>query len=85
MEKETLVEDIVNRLVKVFNPEIIFLFGSYAWGKPDNNSDIDILVVVNHSEEKPHKRILKGLKSLRGLKIPKDIIVYTKEEFESHL
>jgi hypothetical protein len=29
-----------------------------------------------------YKRILRGLKSLRGLKIPKDILVYTKTEFE---
>lgn len=77
-----LIQTVVNRLVETYQPEAIFIFGSFAWGKPNEGSDLDLLVVVGQSEEKPYKRILKGLKSLRGLRIPKDILVYTQSEFE---
>jgi predicted nucleotidyltransferase len=81
MDKQ-LIELAVKKLAEVYEPTAIFIYGSFAWGKPGAGSDLDLLVVVDQSEEKPYKRILKGLKSLRGLKIPKDILVYTKKEFE---
>jgi uncharacterized protein len=77
-----LIQTVVNRLVETYQPKTIFIFGSFAWGKSDEGSDLDLLVVVGHSEETPYKRILKGLKSLRGLRVPKDILVYTQSEFE---
>ena len=73
----------VKKLVEAYEPMAVFVFGSFAWGTPDQGSDLDLLVVVEQSEETPYKRILRGLKSLRGLKIPRDILVYTKDEFES--
>jgi len=81
IEKKTLAI-IKERLVDVYNPLIIFLFGSHAWGVPREKSDLDILVVVESSDEKLYKRPIRGLESLRGLKIAKDILVYTKTEFD---
>ena len=43
------IEEVKKRLLKSFkplNPEKIILFGSYAYGTPDANSDIDIYVVT---------------------------------------
>jgi predicted nucleotidyltransferase len=72
-----------NRLIEAYNHlRAIYLFGSFAWGEPNNDSDMDFLIIVNHSKEKKYKRAVKGLRALRGLGIAKDIIVYTKEEFE---
>lgn len=82
MTNSELIETVKSRLIETYNPEVIYLFGSYAWGKPDEQSDFDMLVVVNKSDEKPYKRGLKGFRSLRGMNIAKDIIVYTNEEFE---
>jgi predicted nucleotidyltransferase len=79
---EQLVQQVVRRLVDAYQPLAIFIYGSMAWGSPHDHSDLDLLIVVEHSEETPYKRILKGAKSLRGLKIPKDILVYTRAEFE---
>jgi predicted nucleotidyltransferase len=75
------IELIKARLIQTYQPREIYLFGSYAWGKPDNDSDIDLLVILNESNEKSYKRPIKGIKALKGLKIGKDIIVYTKSEF----
>ncbi len=36
----------VERIAKEFRPERIILFGSYAWGQPTPDSDVDLLVVL---------------------------------------
>jgi len=82
MINRQVIEVIKNKLVTVYNPITIYLFGSYAWGEPTEDSDIDMLVIVNDSQEKPNQRIKSAYIALRGLGVPKDILVYTKEEFE---
>ena len=74
-------KEITSRLVNEFKPEIIFLFGSHAWGVPDNDSDYDIMVIVSDSYLKPAIRSFKAIKCMKGLKIPVDIMVKTKDEF----
>jgi len=76
------INDIVNKIALNFNPEKIFLFGSYASGTPDRDSDLDLLIIQN-SKLPRHKRVFEIRKSLIGSMIPLDIIVYTPEEFES--
>lgn len=76
-----VIEEVKDRLVKVYNPVQIYLFGSYAWGTPNENSDLDLLIVVENSDEKKrHKRGKSGYESLWGLDISKDLLVYTKDE-----
>jgi predicted nucleotidyltransferase len=62
-------------------PERIILFGSYGYGKPDRDSDIDLLIIKEDVESK-RMEVVKIRKILRGLKRPFDIIVTTPEEFE---
>lgn len=78
---EDIINDIVNRIVKVVNPEKIILFGSYAYGKPTKNSDLDILVIMN-SKLPRYKCSVPIYKALAGILIPKDIIAYTPQEVE---
>jgi predicted nucleotidyltransferase len=40
------IKDLCEQIVRVANPEKIILFGSYAYGKPTEDSDIDLLVVM---------------------------------------
>ena len=77
-----IIEEVKNRLIKVYDPVAIYLFGSYAWGNPDDDSDLDLLIVVEKSDEKSYKRPIHGYKALRGLDISKDLIIKTKDEFE---
>ncbi|MEA2013311.1 MAG: nucleotidyltransferase domain-containing protein [Verrucomicrobiota bacterium] len=44
MNKEIIKKETITRLTPL-NPEKIILFGSYAYGKPDDNSDIDIFLI----------------------------------------
>lgn len=79
------IQEVISRLVKTYNPLEIYLFGSYAYGTPHDNSDLDLLVVIESSEEKWHQRVVIGLEALWGMKISKDLLIYTKEEFNNRL
>ncbi len=46
MINEKKIADLGNRIAKEFQPERIILFGSYAYGKPRPDSDVDLLVVL---------------------------------------
>jgi len=77
-----LLQEITHRLVDEFRPEQIILFGSHAWGKPDVNSDLDLLVIVSQSELSPAQRAMRAHRRLQGLNVPKDILVRTRAEVE---
>ena len=64
------------------SPERILLFGSHAWGIPNDDSDVDFLVIVAESDLPTYKRARLGYRALRGIRMPKDILVLTKAEFE---
>ena len=80
-----IIEEVKKRLIEVYDPLAIYLFGSYAWGFPTEDSDLDFLIVIDNSEEKRHKRSKPGYEVLWGLNISKDLMVYTKEELEARL
>lgn len=82
MIKKSTVEHIKDTLVAVYKPLKVYLFGSYAWGKPTKNSDLDFLIVVSKSTTPSYKRPVKGYHALWGMTVPKDILVFTKKEFE---
>ncbi|MCC6442608.1 MAG: nucleotidyltransferase domain-containing protein [Armatimonadetes bacterium] len=79
---DDIIDEIVRRLVVEFQPEKIVLFGSHAWGHPDEESDIDLLVIVPESRMTPAQRAERAHRCLRGLNVPKDILVKTHEEVE---
>ncbi|HSW62246.1 MAG TPA: nucleotidyltransferase domain-containing protein [Dissulfurispiraceae bacterium] len=82
MAHPELLDKVRKRLVDTYQPLAVYLFGSHAWGSPDKESDLDLLIIVAGSDKKPYKRSLPGIKALSGLGISKDILVYTSEEFE---
>jgi len=81
MISDELKHNITKRLVDAFAPERIILFGSQARGTADNRSDVDILVVCNF-EGKRRQLMLEMDRSLTGLKLARDIMILTPEEFE---
>jgi len=80
MQKQ--IEEIVKRIIDNYKPEKIILFGSYAYGIPTKDSDLDLLIVKDSSLPRP-KRAREIRKYLWGIsEIPKDIIVYTQKEID---
>jgi len=65
-------------------PESIYLFGSYAQGMPDSDSDIDIYVVVPDSETDTIELGAKIRMSLhRKITVPMDLLIGKKSIFEN--
>ena len=78
------IEEVKKQIVqaiKPLSPEMIILFGSYAYGNPTEDSDLDICVVEKEFESgwKEKARIRR---LLSGIKTGKDILVPRLEEFE---
>ena len=74
--------DIVKNL-KHFNLNKIILFGSYAYGTPDENSDLDICIIEDKIDSKIKEKS-KIRKALKNIKISKDILLETTKYFLSH-
>jgi predicted nucleotidyltransferase len=79
--EKNILEEIISRLRILYHPKTIYLFGSYAWGNPHKESDFDIAVIIGSSDEKPYKRIQRGIKELWDIKKSIDLLVYTEKEF----
>lgn len=79
------INAVVRRIVQEFNPEKVILFGSYAYGKPTADSDVDLLVVME-SNERPAKRTARVLGAILDVKtFPMDLLVRTPQELENRL
>jgi predicted nucleotidyltransferase len=81
INKQT-INDVKHKLVAAYDPLNIYLFGSFAWGTPHEESDLDLLIVVSKSSKNSYERAVKGYHALRKMTIPKDILVLTKREFD---
>jgi predicted nucleotidyltransferase len=79
---KNLLETATKRLVAEFQPEQVWLYGSHAWGNPHDDSDVDLLVVVSDSDETPIRRSQRAHRCLRGLQMPKDVLVETRQEVD---
>jgi predicted nucleotidyltransferase len=77
------LQEVIHRLVSNFQPERIYLFGSYARGSEvAGQSDIDILVIIRESDLPRHQREAQFYDSLWGLPTPVEMIVLTRREFD---
>ncbi len=79
---DDVFKEIVSRLIKVYQPLEIYLFGSYAWGEPTKNSDIDFFIILEESEFDLAERIRIGLRELKGIHEDVDIMVFTLNEIK---
>ena len=87
MIPDTIKNEIINSITSK-KPFKVFLFGSYAYGSVEKDSDIDLLIVIdkegvpkNYQEKSEnYLEISKALRSLNK-KIPMEIIVMTKTQW----
>lgn len=81
---EASYNQIVQQIVKHFDPEKIVLFGSLAWGRPHSQSDIDLFIVME-SPLRRDKRAMAISHLFKNRRFPMDIIVYTSQELKMSL
>lgn len=79
---EAKIHEIVRRIVEAVAPEKIILFGSAARGEMGANSDLDFLVVKQCEDRTQVAQAI--YRNLRGVRVPKDVVVVTPEDVERH-
>jgi predicted nucleotidyltransferase len=84
--KPQAIERILERIVKEYAPERIILFGSYAYGEPDEESDVDLLI-IKETDQRPIARWVEVKRLLRDRSRIMSIspLVYTPREVEERL
>lgn len=78
------INAVVRKIVDEFNPEKVILFGSYAYGKPTMDSDVDLLIVMESQERSAH-RGMRITRELLDVPFPLDILVRTPQEIMRRL
>jgi predicted nucleotidyltransferase len=83
--KNPVLEEIVCRLIKVYDPEEIYLFGSMARGEAGEDSDYDLLIIVPDDAPQEKRKDATAYKALRGTGVAVDVIVWTRSAFDKRL
>ena len=83
---KTELNKIVRQVIDAYRPEKIILFGSYAYGQPDVDSDLDLLIIKKTSERFIDRWIsVRRIVSDPKRTIPFEPIVLTPEEVKERL
>ncbi len=80
MITEAQIQAVVARIVEGYRPDRIILFGSYAYGTPTEDSDLDLLILKSGVQPQREARGLAVRRLVRSLGIPMDVLVRTPEE-----
>ncbi len=75
------IRAIADKIAREYQPEKIILFGSYAWGEPGPDSDVD-LFIVKETSVRAIDRIVEVRRFIQRERhrIPMDILVITQGE-----
>ncbi len=88
MVTESIIQQLVDQ-IKQFDPEKIILFGSYAYGTPNEGSDVDLFVVKNVNRDDIRDLRLNIRGHLRDIiynqKIPIDLLLDSQEHINERI
>jgi uncharacterized protein len=85
LDKDPVLTEIVRRIVRVLEPDRIYLFGSKARGDAGMDSDYDLMVIVPHLTEPSYRLAQRAHSELWGMGTAVDILVWARENFDSRL
>jgi predicted nucleotidyltransferase len=77
------IEELGRDIGREFYPHRVMLFGSYAYGEPSADSDVDILVIMPH--EGKGWRVASEIRGRLRPRFPLDLLVRTPEELRRRL
>ncbi len=85
MIPQSTIDEAIKRLINIYNPLQMYLYGDYAWGKPTEESSWDVLVIIESSDKEVLERGYLAFEALLSLRIPQNVSVFTKEEFDKYV
>jgi hypothetical protein len=77
-----IVDALVERVVAEFQSRQVYLFGSHAWGRPEADSDIDLMIVVDPMPESPTRMARRAYRGFRGISHPTDVLFRRTDSFD---
>jgi predicted nucleotidyltransferase len=77
------IYELRDKIVQQFHPQKVILFGSYAYGTPTEDSDVDILVIMPFEGRSVHKSA--EIATITKPHFPVDILVRTPEQIQARL
>jgi predicted nucleotidyltransferase len=77
------IKDLSDRISREFKPKKIILFGSYASGNQGPDSDVDLLVIMDHKGKPVYKAAEIRVKIIPGF--PLDLLVRTPQKIRERL
>lgn len=78
------IRAVARRLGRQLRPKKVILFGSYAYGRPNADSDVDLFIIMP-SRQRPVERAVLVSKMLHPRPFPVDILVRTPQEVRQRL
>ena len=82
---DPVLGEIVRRLVDVYRPERIYLFGSTARGDAGSDSDYDLMIILPDEAPLHLRRGIPGYRALRGTGVAADLHVWPLRNFNRQL
>ena len=80
----TTIDAITRLIVERFEPEQIILFGSCARGDTDENSDLDLLVVLRHNDEQGREGYAIRLAIAENFVLPVDVLIRSADVVDKY-
>ena len=77
------IQSLCDGIIQGFSPEKVVLFGSYAYGQPDEGSDVDLLVIMPFKGKAPH--LAAAMMTQLRPSFPVDILVRNPETMRYRL
>lgn len=84
-EEDSLIREMVDTIVREADPDAVILFGSRARGDARPDSDVDLLIVEPEPFSPQRSRRQETARlylAVRKLAIAKDLLLYSRDEFE---
>ena len=81
---QKLITKVIQQIIEGVHPQKVILFGSYAYGRPGPDSDVDLLVIME-SRKRPAERVAEVSRLLHYYPFPMDILVRTPTELRKRL
>ena len=83
MISRAVIQSFVDQVVRQFRPAKVILFGSYAYGQPTDDSDVDLMLIMPHKGPAAHMATRVRLACPRSF--PMDLIVRSPAEVRRRL
>lgn len=80
MDTKEQISLLCKQIVETFHPHKVILFGSYAYGTPTKDSDIDLMVVMPYSGKELDKMV--EVRRKLDSSVPVDVLVKTPEQIQ---